>query len=391
MNANIGVRILLFLLVSGVIAIFAFIACIIIVLFGSYKFYIPFIIFITIGILFAIFNGFFKVMNRKLQHKVVIIYLVIAILSIVIHEGINLYEKGLPTLSNTEVDLSEYQPFAKDSNAVKLDETASFKIEGNPPIMDGATALYPVYAAFAQATYPEKEYDAYDSEVKSSKTPYAYDNLINGKVDMIFAAAPSPNQLQKAEDKGIELKLTPIGKEAFVFFVNARNPIEELQLDEIKGIYSGEITNWREVGGKNDSIRAFQRPADSGSQTTLEQLMGNTPIMEAPHEDVVNLMEGIIEETAAYKNYKNAIGYTFRFFSNEMLRNNLIRHLAIDGVQPTVETIRSGEYPLTSEFYVVTAGSDNPNVEPFIDWILSDEGQSIIEDTGYVPISESGR
>src|SRR5690606_17014529 len=242
---------------------------------------------------------------------------------------------------------------------------------------------------FAQATYPEKGYDVYASEVMSNTTQVAYDSLISGEVDIIFAAAPSKAQINRAKNRGVELELTPIGKEAYVFFVNSKNEVSDLTLDQIKDIYAGNITNWKEVGGSNDSIRAFQRPADSGSQTALENLMGDTPIMEAPSEDIVNLMGGIIEETAAYKNYKNAIGYTFRFFSNEMVQNNAIRHLAIDGVVPTVETIKSGEYPITSEFYVVTAGSQNPNIEPFIEWILSEQGQFIIEETGYVSINPS--
>ena len=172
---------------------------------------------------------------------------------------------------------------------------------------------------------------------------------------MIFAAGPSDQQIKRAEQKGIEFKLTPIGKEAFVFFVNAKNKIDSLSLEQIKGIYSGEITNWSEVGGKDDSIRAFQRPQDSGSQTALQRLMGKTPLMEAPSEDIATGMGGIIHEVSQYKNYKNAIGYTFRYYSNEMVRNREIKLLEINGVAPTKETIRSNSYPITSEFYIVTA------------------------------------
>ena len=255
-------------------------------------------------------------------------------------------------------------------------------------VLDGATALYPLYAAFVQATYPKKEYDMYMNEVMVNTTPDAYQNLIHGHVDMIFVAGPSEQQLQDAKEQGVELEMTPIGKEAFVFFVNAENPVEGLTVQQIQDIYSGKAKNWADVGGDPDKIRAFQRPADSGSQTALEKLMGKTKIVEAPSEDVAAGMGDIINQTANYRNYPNSIGYSFRYYSMEMVQNNAIRHLKIDGVFPSEESIRDNTYPLSSEFYAITlAGNDHPNIEPFLEWILSEQGQSLVEKTGYVPIN----
>ena len=157
-------------------------------------------------------------------------------------------------------------------------------------------------------------------------------------------------------------------------------------MQQIKDIYAGKITNWSELGGGNDEIRAFQRPEDSGSQTALQRLMGDTPIMEAPSEDVATGMGGIIHEVSQYKNYKNAIGYTFRYYSNEMVRNEEIKLLAIDGVEPTKNTIRTNSYPITSQFYIVTRGEAEGNVQALIDWVLSEQGQELIEQAGYVSI-----
>lgn len=299
-----------------------------------------------------------------------------------------IYDKTRPVVSDGQVDLVEYQPFMEKTKAVKLDEEASLRIVDDLPVIDGATALYPIYAAFAQAVYPEKEYDPYNSEVMSSRTGAAYVNLINGRADIIFVAAPSKAQIDSAKNVGKELRLTPIGKEAFVFFVNSKNPVKTLTEDEIKAIYSGKITNWKEVGGKDDHIRAFQRPEDSGSQTALQNFMGLTPIMKPPTEDVASLMGTVIGEVSDYKNHKNAIGFTFRYYSTQMVKNNKIRLLAVDSVEPTVDNIRSGEYPITNEIYAVTAGSDNQHIEAFIEWILSDEGQEIVEKTGYVPVGK---
>lgn len=297
------------------------------------------------------------------------------------------YKESFAKVNDSEVDLFVYEPFQGNEKLARLDSKASFAIEGELPILDGATALYPLFAAFAEATYPEGVYEPYRGPVATTTTPSAYSRLIKGNADIIFAAEPSSGQLQEAQEAGVELKLTPIGREAFVFFVNSRNKINDLSTEEIRGIYSGEIESWKEVGGKNHEIRPFQRPEDSGSQTMFIKFMGDTKIEKPETEDLTGGMGGVIEEVASYRNYKNALGYTFRFYSTEMVKNDKIKLLSIDGIEPSRENIRSGDYPLASEFYAVTAGSENPNVEPFLEWILSAEGQQLVEETGFVPLN----
>lgn len=342
---------------------------------------ITFVVLIYLLFLAFVFH-FFKTKKRKIGFSVVaIIAIMIASISPIYHA----YIEQIPTVS-TEVDVYQYMPFQENSKVVLLDQKASLELTDDLPTMDGATALYPLYSAIVQATYPKKEYYPYESEVMVNTTPYAYDNLFNGTVDMIFVAKPSKAQLERADSLGLELQFTPIGKEAFVFFVNKKNDIDGLTLQEIKDIYAGNIENWKEVGGGNDAIRAFQRPEDSGSQSALQSLMGEIPIMEAPTENVAAGMGEIINEVAQYRNFDNAIGYTFRYYSTEMVGNDEIKLLEMDGVPPTKETIRSGEYPITSQLYIVTAGANNPNVQKVIDWVLSPEGQHLVERVGYVPI-----
>ena len=329
---------------------------------------------------------FFKTRQRKIWFGSLV---AVTLLGAAVWPMMHAYKESISTV-DAEVEVHYYEPFlvGHESKLSVLDEAATLELKDNLPRIDGATALYPLYASFVQAVYPEKEYIPYDSEVMVNTTPVAYDNLYSGEVDMIFAAGPSDAQIKVAKSKGLELKLTPIGREAFVFFVNQKNPVENLELQQIQQIYAGNIKNWEEVGGNNEAIRAFQRPVDSGSQTALERLMGDVPIMDAPEENVPEGMGGIISEVSKYRNYKNAIGYTFRYYSTEMVGNDEIKLLAINGVEPTKETIRTDEYPIASEFYVITAGTDNPNVEKFIDWILSPQGQELVEKVGYVPVKK---
>lgn len=340
-----------------------------------------FAVHLSIGTLLAI-QVFEVEQRKKLFYRLIIgvigVMLVIAIPSI--------YSKLVPVVADGYVDISVYEPFAENSQVVKLDGPSTLTLTDDLPIIDGATALYPIYAAFAHAVYPEKDYFQHDSEVMVNRTNEAYSNLINGRADIIFVLSPSDNQRAIAKRMGKELKLTPIGKEAFVFFANSKNPVNSLTVDEIKGIYAGEITNWKEVGGKKKAIRAFQRPEDSGSQTALQMFMGDTPIMDPPVEDIASLMGTIVDQVSDYKNYNNAIGYTFRYYSTEMVQSSNIRLLKVNEVEPTVETIRSGEYPITNEFYAITAGTENPHVQELIDWIVSAQGQEIVEKTGYVSI-----
>jgi phosphate transport system substrate-binding protein len=313
--------------------------------------------------------------------------------------GPEIHRAMTPTVDEG-VNLFAYNPFDAGSRLAQLAEPATLTLTDDLPRLDGATALYPVYAAFAQAVYPEGEYSHYYSpeysSVICSSTAEAYENLMAGTVDMIFVAGPSQAQLAQAESFGVTLNLTPIGREAFVFMVNRGNPVKSLAIAQLQGIYTGEITNWRDVGGKNAAIRAFQRPENSGSQTALENFLEGLPLMPAPTEDKPTLMGMMMDAVADFRNYSTALGYTFRYYAETMNANARIRLLAVDGVAPTPENMRNGTYPLTADFYAITAAGAPEegaraermkNAEALLQWVLSPQGQSLIDATGYVSLS----
>jgi len=309
------------------------------------------------------------------------------------------YVESLATVSEPSNLLWQYDPANENNTLVLLDEPAALTLAEDLPILDGATALYPVYAAFANAVYPKNAVAppadpedpwgfSKDSEVLlCSKTTQAYKKLVDGKADIIFVAGPSDEQLQYAADKGEEMVFTPIGRECFVFFVNAQNPVNGLTVEQLRGIYSGQIKNWKELGADIGKIRPFQRDEGSGSQSALVRFMGDTPLMEPETENRVDGMGGIIERTADYRNFSTAIGYSFRFYATEMVQNGEIKLLEINGVAPTKENILNDTYPISDSFYALTlASNDNPNVPVLIDWILSGQGQELIDKTGYVAL-----
>ena len=288
------------------------------------------------------------------------------------------------------IDIWSFMPFRPGNRLATLPGNASIRFLEDLPRIDGATALFPVYAAFVQATYPQQAHytDLWNNGIiNSTTTRNAFTNLVNGEVDIVFAAAPSPAQIAEAQRQGKTFDLTPIGKDAFVFFVHKNNPVNSLTIEQIQGIYSGRITNWSEVGGNNERILAYQRPPDSGSQTALEHFMGGIRLMNPPTEQISLGMGMIVDEISRHRNHSNAIGFSFLFFTTEMVNNDEIKLLAIEGIPPTRETIRSGEYPFSGSFYAVTVGNETENTKKLIEWVLSDEGQYLIEKTGYVAIN----
>lgn len=311
-------------------------------------------------------------------------------------EFVKLNEISKIEVMKNDIDLYKFTPFldGKINNNLAVVKS-DFKISNNLPVLDGATALYPVYAAFAQAVYPQKmddlwldyEYFSDKSKVKCSKTKKAYENLIDKKVDIIFVAGASDEQLKLAKDKNVTLKFTPIGKEAFVFFVNANNELRSISVDEIVKIYSGKIVNFKEIGGKNEKILAFQRDKNSGSQTALENIMQGKNLIKPLETEIIDSMGGIIKSAGDYKNYKNALGFSFLYFVKNMVKDNKIKLLNINGIEPNRSNIANNSYPFVDEFYAVTLEENkSEEVSKFISWILSESGKEIIEKTGYTSL-----
>ena len=299
--------------------------------------------------------------------------------------GIIKYNKSITVNTSPNIDIHEYLPFDEDSKIVKTD-SKTLKLTENLPRIDGAAALFPVYSAFVNAVYPNTT-KLHDGIFEYNNTPDGYRLLAEKKTDIFIGVYPSDEQRAYAEENQTTFEYTPIGTEAFVFFVHKDNPITNLTTKQIKDIYSGKITNWKDVGGKNEKITAFQRNEGSGSQSMLKRFMGDTPITDAPTEMVNDLMAGIIEQVADYKSKTNSIGFSFRYYVEGIIKNPDIKMISIDGAAPTFENIRNGSYTILTPIYAVTyKENQNGNVDKLLEWILSDEGQYIINETGYVEI-----
>lgn len=324
--------------------------------------------------------------NKKRNLKRFGIFILVFFIVLGINIGINKYEESITVKTNVNIDCNEYLPFTEDSKIVKLDKEASLKLTGKLPRLDGAAAVFPVYSAFVNETYPNTT-KLNDGVFEYNNTVRGYSLLAQKETDIFFGGYPSEEQIDFARENNTEFVYTEIAKEAFVFFVHKDNPVENLTQEQVKKIYSGEITNWKEVGGNDEDIVAFQRNEGSGSQSRLKRFMADTPIMEAPTEQVNDFMVGIIDKVSDYKNKTNSIGFSFRYYMEGIIKNPNVKILKIDGIEPNIENIREEKYPITGPLYAVTyKDNNNENVQKLLDWILSKEGQEIIEKTGYAGI-----
>lgn len=284
------------------------------------------------------------------------------------------------------IDVSKYLPHDDNSDLARIE--SSLKLTEDLPVLDGAAALVPVYAAIVNAVYPEGsvtyedgefsddnfygENFAADSKMQYKNTVRGYTAIVDGDTDILFCAAPSAEQKQYAEEQGVELVYVPVGLEAFVFFVNENNPVDSLTVGQIRSIYSGEFTNWRDVGGADRVINPVTRLAGSGSQSAMDSFMGESKI--APKSPLAI--------------FGGSIGFSFRYYMDGIVGNESVKMIALNGVYPSAENIKNGTYPIIAKFYAIyRADNENPNIPVLIDWILSDEGQTLIEESGYVRIN----
>ena len=256
------------------------------------------------------------------------------------------------------------------------------------PRIDGALACVPFYenAAAELLDMPVEEARQY---VLSNNTPSAFDELAQGQVDLIFCGHANEEQSSYAASMGVNYEYIPFNRDAFVFFVNKNNPVDNITKAQLHDIYAGKITNWKELGGNDEEIIAYQRNEGSGSQTGLYRyLIDMDDVMTPPVNHRIGEMGGIIDAVAYYDNSSAAIGYSYLYFVTNQHFDEDIKLLSVDGVAPTNENIISEAYPMLAE-YCLVMNSEEPAdsvVRKIAEWCISDEGQALAHKFSYVGI-----
>ena len=282
-------------------------------------------------------------------------------------------------------DLTVFRPFAKKNILVKLDKPLEKRMEGKQPRIDGVMNMFRFYASIVENVCRQDGWMA-ESEAAGA----AFGRLFNDEADVVFSGLPPQSVAAKAASQGKTLDTTMVVKDAFVFYVHAGNPVDNLSLEQIKQIYGGKATDWKDVGSKKKgAIEAFQRPKDSENQSVFSRITDNCPLMEPPTMERHAAGGVVIHPTADYRNSPNAIGYSYRSQAADLLLKGKIKLLSIDGVAPTPENILNGTYPYVTEYYMVTLKDGRPeeverNIKALRDFIFSPQGKELAEKCGLI-------
>jgi phosphate transport system substrate-binding protein len=214
--------------------------------------------------------------------------------------------------------------------------------------------------------------------------------LINGTVDMANASRQIKDEERtKAEENGIEPVEHVVAGDAIAVVVHPSNPVEGLTIPQLSDIFSGKITNWRAVGGKDRPIVLLSRESNSGTHVFfLEQVLrqgdGEDRTLFSPDTLLMPSSEGI---SAEVRQNPNAIGYDGLGYVTP--DQKVIAVAPVEGapyVLPTVETVKGGTYPVARGLYIYTVGDPQGAIRDYLDWILGPEGQAIVQRLGFVPL-----
>ncbi len=215
-------------------------------------------------------------------------------------------------------------------------------------------------------------------------------SLINGTVDIANASRQiKEEEISQAQTKGFDPVEFIVAKDAIAVIVNQHNPVKSLSLEQVSRIFKGEYTNWKQVGGEDRPIVALSRESNSGThvyflETVIRMNNPDDPSIFAPTVLLLPSSEGIITEV---KDNPNAIGYDgLGYITSDVKVLGVAVNNSSLPVLPSVASVNNGTYPISRALYMYTRGEPAKEVRDYLDWIISEDGQSIVTDLGFVPV-----
>ncbi|MGN0711957.1 MAG: PstS family phosphate ABC transporter substrate-binding protein [Anaerovoracaceae bacterium] len=384
-----------------------------------------------------------KLDRRRKLKKFLLVLILIAIAAGLVFAGIKFGPKliakiDLPdlhikeTISETVGNIKEKIPFLnkseEDGQEEEFEEEEEPAQEEEEPPVEDDTTLYISGTSVMEDFYTEALAEflglskkEVKEQVSVASTSQAYTNLVNGDNQVIFSAFPTAKETKMAELAGVDLQPVPIANGGFVFFVSKDNPVKSLTVTQLYNIYCGTITNWKELGGKNEPIMAFQRSENSGSQAGMyKYVISESEISKVSDDMKIESTKDIVK---AVEENSGAIGYSYYYYIDKLKNTDGIKMIPVNGVAPNKKNIASAKYPLTTYSYAIIATEENtqslsdiisavddkidkmqgetaedgqgegeaaaepeklPLKQEFIKWILSDEGQALLEKHGFI-------
>ncbi len=306
-------------------------------------------------------------------------YLLIAGISIILISII--FITGQPDTDNNEIEPEgsiESHDYTVTTTENELDDSESV---ANKIFIKGSDTILPVSNAESKAymkLHPET-----DIIVIGGGSSLGIASFMEGEVEIAMASRKiKDSEIEEATEKGIQPVETIIAWDGIAVIVNKNNQLNSLSLGQLKKIYTGEVTNWKDVGGADEEIEVLVRDASSGTYAFFKEnvLENNEYTSDAFTEPNT---EAVVREV---ESNSSAIGYIGLAYLDDSVKT--IGLGTGDTIAyPETESILKGEYPLSRPLQYYTNGEPRGHLKDYIDFVLSDQGQEIIEDVGYLPIA----
>ena len=244
-------------------------------------------------------------------------------------------------------------------------------------VVQGSTTVLPIAQAAAEV-FMQNNSQA-NISVRGGGSGNGIAALIEGTCDIADASRPMKvKEILLCQKKGISPVPHIVAMDGIAVIVHTSNPVQGLNIEQIKDIYTGKITNWKELGGKDLKIVVVSRDSSSGTFETFSKIVlkGGKIIPESLAQASNQTVATVISTT------KGAIGYVGLGYIS-----TTIKALQVNGVIPEQETVVSGKYPISRPLYMYTDGAPQGVAKDFLEFICSEEGQKIVEEQGFVPLT----
>jgi phosphate transport system substrate-binding protein len=207
--------------------------------------------------------------------------------------------------------------------------------------------------------------------------------LLNGTTDICEASRDmKPQEYDDGKAKGINPFRVAMALDGIAVFLNEGNPVKELSLAQLKGIYTGSVTNWKEVGGSSHTIILYGRENSSGTYSYFKEFV----LKNEDYAEQTQTLPGTAAVVNAVAKDKFGIGYGGIAWGKGVKYAAVKKDDKSTAIEPKAETVTNGTYPISRELYWFTNGAPSGTVKDLLNWALSPEGQKIAEETDYVPL-----
>lgn len=211
--------------------------------------------------------------------------------------------------------------------------------------------------------------------------------LINGTVDLAQSSRPmKPGEKEDVEKKrNAQLNETPVALDALAVFVNAGNPVRSLTIDQLAAIYTGKVTNWSQIGGGNAPIVLYGRENSSGTYEYFKEHV----LRKADFAPRTQTLQGTAAVINAVSRDANGIGYGGIAYAQGVRPVGVSKDAASPAVEPTQANVANGSYPISRNLYFYWISTTRPELQQFVQWVISPEGQKLVENVGYFPLPDA--